>query len=244
MKGVPCAREELVAKLVAVLLVCIALTGCSALLPLFVDEDPGGGTVCAPPTVSSLPSPRSSLPLDASGRPAITAANAHQVVLLSRVGPAPVVTIAFSPDGRLFAARPNGISVHDAATLGPLAFQPTPSPTRLLAFLPDSTVITGHDDGYVRAWDIQAATTLWEFAWTTGSKDEVMTDLAASQDGNWVAVTGLGIQDSDEQPGIKLWSVSDRQPCGHAGRAELDTYLGGIPRTKSHGQFRKRRPIL
>jgi WD40 repeat protein len=109
--------------------------------------------------------------------------------------------VAFSPDGRFFAATPDrfAIQVWDLVEKKLLYRIPTSftGAVNVFAFSPDGAFLaSGHYDGMLRIWDMNTGDMLLEF--DTGA---VVQSLAYSPDGQMISSGG-----SFENSNIQIWS--------------------------------------
>jgi hypothetical protein len=120
-----------------------------------------------------------------------------------------------SPDGKWIAAtlsHPAEIHLLDAATgqtrhrwtgSGDAAQRWTPGRP---AFTPDGRrLLTPHQDGRVRGWDVIAGREVPGFGIDTGGFSSVLWDVAVSPDGRWAAV-------SDYADDVRVWELATGKP--------------------------------
>jgi WD40 repeat protein len=99
---------------------------------------------------------------------------------------APVLSVAYSPDGRSVAcAAGAGVFVRDAATGQELqCFPGDLHPAAGVAYLPDGRqVVSGAEDGTVRVWDTESGRELT----CLRSHEKGVRSVAVSPDGRWIA---------------------------------------------------------
>ena len=141
------------------------------------------------------PKPAPGLPRE---NPAVVLEQAHQ----GQVEP-----IAFSPDGKILATY----GVYDRlrfASAQTGAFQnamKTPMSINSMAFAPDGTLVTGHNDGRVRCWDVEKSLLKREFAVSKWS----VYAVKISPDGKTLAADGAGK--------VQLWNIENGQKAGELG---------------------------
>jgi serine/threonine protein kinase/WD40 repeat protein len=136
-----------------------------------------------------------------------------------------VVSMAYSPDGRVLAtggvseAREQGaIRLWEAATgtpLGALAGMPS-ADLRCIAFGPDSSLLAaGHSDGSVLLWDTRTRQRLGP-ALKAGGKDAFC--LSFSPDGRLLACGGIGRREIEgtNRGAITVWELRSGKPI-HGG---------------------------
>ena len=155
------------------------------------------------PAASLLPSPA---PTSIPGTPLpvglqkITAANATQLVELSRFGRGAISDVAYSPLGNIVAVGSSiGVHIYDANTLKPISTIGGGVRTTRVAFSPDGqTLAAGLGDHSVRLWRVGDGGLLQTLQGHTG----LILGLAFSPDGKTLA---SGSSDNT----ICLWRVSD-----------------------------------
>lgn len=124
------------------------------------------------------------------------------------------VVWAFSPDARLVASASDDISIWEVATGRPITTLNQPSWVTVHAFRADGRVlVTGHDDGTLRLWDLNTGQLQRELS----GHDEPISAVAFSPDGHWLVSAA-------EDRIINLWDADGVQPksrlIGHSDRIQ------------------------
>jgi WD40 repeat protein len=155
------------------------------------------------PVAVNTPTPAPTLPQPqpiAQPKSAITAANAAQVVELSRVQIGIVWGMAWAPNVKSIAVvSTTGLYLIDAATLQPIWQQHNASLMVTVAFSPDGTLLaTGGDDGRVRLWRVTDGSELATLAGHT----KTVYAVAFSPDGSMLA-------SASPDDTVRLWQALD-----------------------------------
>jgi WD40 repeat protein len=152
----------------------------------------------------------------------------------TRDDPSPIVSVVFSPDGKIVAAasRDQRISINDVTTGQVLKYLRGDEHIQALAFLADSnTLLTGRTVGdpknVIGIWDVAENKRVAQLGDQHGASG--ITSLSVSGDGGLLVGT-TGPSDFLPDPVIRLWDLKERRQLkpiwpleedGHATRAAL-----------------------
>ncbi|MCC6613934.1 MAG: WD40 repeat domain-containing protein [Anaerolineae bacterium] len=129
--------------------------------------------------------------------------------------PAPVTTVAFSPDGAQIATGDaEGVIYLWDVLEGTLitSLHAHPMAIRAIAFSPDGTQIaTGSDQRFTRVWNMTRGTRVVEFDNTT---DDAILTLAFSPDGSLLATAGGNPEAFTRDNSIRLWDMTGQHVAG------------------------------
>ena len=129
--------------------------------------------------------------------------------------PAPVTTVAFSPDGAQIATGDAAGTLYFWDVLeGTLlnSLRAHSSAIRALAFSPDGArIATGNDERFTRVWNAATGARALEFDNTT---DDVVLALTFSPDGRLLATAGGNPDAFTRDNGIRLWDLAGQRVVG------------------------------
>jgi len=138
-------------------------------------------------------------------------------VVMSGPQQSPILSVAFSPDGKTLATGSAGktLRVWDVASRQPLGepLRGHENVVNSVAFSPDGKILaTGSADKTVRLWDVASRKPLGE---PLRGHEEAVYSVAFSPDGKTLA---SGSRDKT----VRLWNVASRQPLGEPLRGHGD----------------------